>query len=93
MKIFLKCLKYFIYFCHRFPASSYPVLALKGAPARYPVTENNRHIQRYLKWSPNLLEQADKLINQSLPKGPFIGIHLRNGLDWVSDNARIPLHS
>ncbi|KAK3599884.1 hypothetical protein CHS0354_022457 [Potamilus streckersoni] len=66
-----------------FPPEKYPVLALKGAPAAFPVQEENRDLQRYLQWSDTIKGEAEKYINQNFPNQTFVGIHLRNGLDWV----------
>ncbi|KAK8386089.1 hypothetical protein O3P69_010667 [Scylla paramamosain] len=65
-----------------YPASKWPVLAFTGAPASFPVQENNRGLHKYLEWSDAVLNKAKKFIN-SLPYGHFIGVHLRNGVDWV----------
>ncbi|KAK3599883.1 hypothetical protein CHS0354_022457 [Potamilus streckersoni] len=65
-----------------FPPEKYPVLALKGAPAAFPVQEENRDLQRYLQWSDTIKGEAEKYINQNFPNQTFVGIHLRNGLDW-----------
>ncbi|XP_071537854.1 GDP-fucose protein O-fucosyltransferase 1 isoform X2 [Panulirus ornatus] len=65
-----------------YPPQKWPVLAFTGAPATFPVQESNRHLHRYLVWSDNILEKAEQFIS-TLPRGPFIGIHLRNGIDWV----------
>ena len=59
------------------------VLAFTGAPASFPVQENNRGLHKYLEWSDAVLNRAKKFIN-FLPYGHYIGIHLRNGVDWVS---------
>eukprot|EP00118_Oscarella_pearsei_P010477 m.64529 g.64529 ORF g.64529 m.64529 type:complete len:266 (+) comp35259_c0_seq4:572-1369(+) len=67
----------------RFPADQYPVLALKGAPAKYPVAASNRLIQKYLVWSDAIEEEVEKYVKENIPEGPFVGIHLRNGPDWV----------
>ncbi|XP_054284510.1 GDP-fucose protein O-fucosyltransferase 1 isoform X2 [Macrosteles quadrilineatus] len=67
----------------KYPASEWPVLAFAGAPASFPVQAENRDLQAYLKWSLTLDEAADNFIKTKLPKGGFIGIHLRNGIDWV----------
>jgi len=60
-----------------------PVLAFVGPPAAFPVEKDNVHLQKYLAWSDEIIQKAKKFI-ETLPKGPFIGIHLRNGVDWVT---------
>jgi len=65
----------------KYPASKWPVLAFTGAPAPYPVQKENVELQKYLKWNPALMKRAEDFISQ-LPKGPFIGVHMRNGVDW-----------
>lgn len=66
----------------RYPASTYPVLAFTGAPATFPVQQENLGLQSHLVWSDHVLNQAKHFIRTVLPKGPFVGIHLRNGIDW-----------
>jgi peptide-O-fucosyltransferase len=36
-----------------------------------------------MQWSELIQKQAYDFIKQDLPTGAFIGIHLRNGIDWV----------
>lgn len=60
------------------------VLAFTGAPASFPVQLENRDLHRYLVWSKSIQDQAKNFIRTVLPKGSFVGIHLRNGVDWVS---------
>ena len=67
----------------RFPPSSHPVLAFRGAPASFPVEEQNRQAHAFLKWSQKINSEVDEYIQNNLPKGPFVGIHLRNGIHWV----------
>jgi hypothetical protein len=61
----------------------FSVLAFTGAPASFPIQLENRELHRYMKWSEPIQKQARDFIKQRLPKGAFIGIHLRNGIDWV----------
>ncbi|KAF2366620.1 GDP-fucose protein O-fucosyltransferase [Trinorchestia longiramus] len=65
----------------KYPAAEWPVLAFTGAPASFPVQQENRALQQYLVWSESLDNQAQEVIDR-LPRGPFVGIHLRNGVDW-----------
>jgi len=65
-----------------YPAS-WPVLAFSGAPATYPVQLENKHLQKCLNWNDDIVNKAKIFIKTKLPKGAFIGIHLRNGIDWV----------
>jgi peptide-O-fucosyltransferase len=67
----------------KYKPDKWPVLAFTGAPASFPVQEENVHLQKYLKWSDAIDRKANEFINRLLPKGSFIGIHLRNGIDWV----------
>lgn len=67
----------------KFPAAEWSVLAFTGAPAMFPVQDENRGLQQYLKRSNKLEAKAKEFIKNVLPKGAFIGIHLRNGIDWV----------
>lgn len=74
--------------CDRFPPSSHPVLAFRGAPASFPVEEQNRQAHAFLKWSDKINKEVDEYIQNTLPKGPFVGIHLRNGIDWVKTKLK-----
>lgn len=61
----------------------WPVLAYTGAPGSFPVQAENRKLQKYIQWSDTYATKAEKFIRTKLPKGAFIGVHLRNGIDWV----------
>ena len=67
----------------KYPASEYPVLAFTGAPASFPVQEDNLVLQRYLVYNQFWEGLANNWIKRNLPKGPFVGVHLRNGMDWM----------
>ncbi len=59
------------------------VLAFVGAPASFPVQAENVWLHKFLKWNERMTKAADDFIRDHLPKGPVVGIHLRNGIDWV----------
>ena len=63
----------------RYPVTTYPVLALTGAPASFPVAQQHVGLQLHVQWSHGLLSRADKWISKVLGGNdiPFIGIHLR----------------
>lgn len=67
----------------KYPSSQWPVIAFTGAPAVFPVQPENRDLHKYLTWSDKIIHDAKQFIKQSLPKGSYIGIHLRNGIDWI----------
>lgn len=58
-------------------------MAFTGAPASFPVQLENKYLQKCVEWNDEMTDKAKNFIRQSLPKGGFIGIHLRNGIDWV----------
>jgi len=59
-------------------------MAFTGAPAEFPVSQNNLRLQRYLVWSNLINDQAEKFIRENIPSRPFLGIHMRHASDWVS---------
>ncbi|RZF41090.1 hypothetical protein LSTR_LSTR002722 [Laodelphax striatellus] len=67
----------------KYPVAEWPVLAFTGAPGSFPVQKENRELQKYLVWNESIKAKADKFIRNILPVGGFVGIHLRNGIDWV----------
>lgn len=67
----------------KYPADDWPVLCFTGAPASFPIQLENIGLQKHLVWSTKIDKAARKFIKNSLPKGAFLGIHLRNGIDWV----------
>jgi len=67
----------------KYPPQEIPVLAFTGAPASFPVQAENRNLHQYLVWSTKIKNQAIDFIRSTLPVGPFVGIHLRNGVDWT----------
>ena len=85
----------FMYFtqCHlmlfdSFPPEKYPVLAFTGAPAKFPVIEKNVRLHEYMQWSDYIADKAAKVIDTKL-KRPYIGAHLRIGVDWVGCLKRV----
>lgn len=78
-----------MFFCSiivtRYPAQSHLVLAFTGAPASFPVTEQCAANHQYLQWSADISGKAEKFIAEEIgEKQRFLGIHMRNGVDWVS---------
>lgn len=69
-------------FKNRYPGDKYPVMALRGAPASYPMQPENWPLQKYLKFSKRIVDEAQRYIDQNFKDRPFVGIHLRNGPDW-----------
>ncbi|XP_014204453.1 GDP-fucose protein O-fucosyltransferase 1 [Copidosoma floridanum] len=67
----------------RYTSAKWPVLAFTGAPASFPVQLENKQLHKYLVWSDDMISRAKKFIKKYLPPGAFLGIHLRNGVDWV----------
>lgn len=67
-----------------FPPDKYPVIALKGAPATYPIRKSDRENQKYVVWSDDVNDQVNNFIKKTFGDEKFIGIHLRNGPDWLN---------
>ncbi|KAK7473705.1 hypothetical protein BaRGS_00035032 [Batillaria attramentaria] len=66
----------------RYSPDDYPVLAFVGPPAAFPVQEHHVKLHKYLKWSDKYETKAADFINDNIPDKPFLGIHLRNGMDF-----------
>nr|CAH40833.1 protein-O-fucosyltransferase 1 [Caenorhabditis briggsae] len=66
----------------KFGPEEFPVLAFPSAPAAFPSKGKVWSIQKYLRWSSRITEQAKKYITNNLQK-PFVAVHLRNDADWV----------
>ncbi|XP_077289932.1 O-fucosyltransferase 1 [Arctopsyche grandis] len=74
----------------KYPPEKWPVLAFTGAPASFPVQDENRSLHKYLQWNAAMTERVKKYIKENLSGGGFIGIHLRNGADWVRACQHVP---
>ena len=45
---------------------------------------SNRVIQNYFKWNEGLFAEAKHHMDHLFNGEPYVGIHLRTGIDWVS---------
>lgn len=66
----------------KYPPSEWPVLAFVGAPASFPIQKENVGVHAYLKWSDAIESSAKEFVDDRIRPGKYIGIHLRNGIDW-----------
>jgi len=73
----------------RFPSKQYPVLALKGAPASFPMLAQHRYLQKYMTWSEKILEEIHEHQRKLFNNESYIGIHLRNDIDWERSCADV----
>ncbi len=68
----------------KYSPSDYPVLAFTGAPGAFPVIKENVRLQEYLKWSDDVESRAIRFLLNKNKKNEFlIGLHMRNGIDFV----------
>lgn len=67
----------------KYPPAEWPVLSFVGAPASFPVQKENVGIHEHLKWSDAVDHSASSFIASRIKPGKFVGVHLRNGVDWV----------
>ncbi|CAM4980827.1 unnamed protein product [Rotaria socialis] len=65
-----------------FPFVRYPVIALKDAPASFPMEARYRSLQKYMTWSENIINEVQQHQKNLFNNESYIGIHLRNDLDW-----------
>ena len=62
---------------------------MRGAPASFPVRPENRGLQQHLVFSRRIEDEARKYIDKHFAGKKFVGVHLRNGADWVSDECNV----
>ncbi|KAF8770068.1 GDP-fucose protein O-fucosyltransferase 1 like protein [Argiope bruennichi] len=61
----------------------YQPLHYDEPPQLSPCVRKMGKLNRNLVWSDAVLKEAKTFISGMVPRGPFVGIHLRNGPDWV----------
>ena len=62
----------------KYPGSEFPVLAMTGAPASFPVRSEHLHLQRYVTWTEEWEEKGQSWVTTNMGPGvKYIAIHLR----------------
>jgi hypothetical protein len=70
----------------RFPPEKSPVLEFTNAPGRFPISHRDVHLQKYFQWSEMIEYEVDKFLKEVVGKERFLGVHLRNGADWIQNS-------
>eukprot|EP00730_Choanoeca_flexa_P002022 TRINITY_DN10879_c0_g1_i1.p1 TRINITY_DN10879_c0_g1~~TRINITY_DN10879_c0_g1_i1.p1 ORF type:complete len:369 (+),score=61.15 TRINITY_DN10879_c0_g1_i1:20-1126(+) len=65
------------------PPSKHFVVAMRGAPASFPVRPEHRALAQYVEFSADATREANDYIDGAL-KRPVLAAHLRVGSDWRS---------
>lgn len=67
----------------KYPSDRWPVIAFVGAPSPFPTHRESIHIQKFLRFSHKVAEQA-RIFQQQRQffNQPYVAIHLRHGNDW-----------
>ena len=61
-----------------FPINQYPVLAMTGAPASFPVSEEHVSLQNYITWTQDWVDKADQWIERNMGgQVDYLGLHFR----------------
>ena len=56
----------------------WPVLAMTGAPAPFPVAEASVELQKYVRWNQEWIKKAQSWVTRNMgPEAKYIGLHLR----------------
>ncbi len=70
-------------FYFSYPSDQHYVMAFTGAPASFPVMERDIELHQYLQWSDYIDSEAEAYLTYEGIERPYVGLHLRNGVDWV----------
>lgn len=65
------------------PPEKHFVIALRGAPATFPVLPEHKYISEFIAWNEDFQLSADAWIASHLSL-PFLGVHVRAGSDWLN---------
>jgi peptide-O-fucosyltransferase len=67
-----------------YPANRYPVLALKGAPASFPMEARYRSLQKYMNWSETILNEVREHQEKLFHNQSYIGMLINNISNKIS---------
>ncbi|XP_033645478.1 GDP-fucose protein O-fucosyltransferase 1-like [Asterias rubens] len=67
----------------KFPVEEHPVITIDKATPAFPINPGNRKIQEFVKWNEHFMSIGRSYINATFGSNTWVGLHLRNGGDWV----------
>ncbi|XP_065904125.1 GDP-fucose protein O-fucosyltransferase 1-like isoform X1 [Dysidea avara] len=67
---------------NKFPARQHLVIALRRAPARFPLLPHNRHLHKLLRWSAHITSIATEHVRAHMDTSPYLGLHFRIDYGW-----------
>lgn len=58
---------------NQYPSHRFPVIAMKGAPAAFPMERKYRYLQQYMNWSQAIIDQVHQHQKDLFNNEPYIG--------------------